>query len=484
MFKNNNILVGKNEETESYLLLNKANRHGLITGASGSGKTITLKVLAEGFSSAGVPVILSDVKGDLAGTSLLGQMNEKIEERVTNLKLENFEMKKFPVAFFDVYGKRGHPIRTKVSDVGSKLLARMLGLSDVQEGVLAIVFKVCEDENLELIDLNDLKAALSYIGEKRKELALNYGNVTTQSIGAIQRGILSLIEEGGDKFFGEPSLELWDFIHFDSNTGFGQINIIDSVELFKNPTLYSSVLLWLLTNLYNKMPEVGDLEKPKLVLFIDEAHLVFSEIPSYLLKNITQIVKLIRSKGIGLYFISQTPKDIPVEILGQLGNRIQHVLRTYTKADEEIVKAAADSYRDNPKFDTKEAIQTLAIGEALVSFQTENGEVSMVERVTILPPQSKMGTIEDALRSQLISESWLYGKYENRVDKVSASEIIINKKEESEALKNAEKEKKEKEKQAVKDKKEAEKYATKIAKKTVNSVERKLINKFVNKLFK
>lgn len=480
MLKDNKILVGKNDKAESFLLLNKANRHGLITGASGSGKTITLKVLAESFSSAGVPVIMSDVKGDLAGTTLLGEENDNIKSRIEKLKLENFEMKKFPVVFYDLFGEHGHPIRTKVSSVGSKLLARMLNLTDTQEGVLAIIFKVCEDEGLDLIDLKDLKAACNYVGEKRKDYSLNYGNVSLQSVGAIQRSILSLEEEGADLFFGEPQFDLRDLIHFSQDSGYGQINIIHSVKLFQQPTLYSSLLLWLLTNLYNEMPEVGDLDKPKLVFFIDEAHLVFSEMPGYLLKSITQIVKLIRSKGIGLYFISQTPNDIPNEILGQLGNRIQHVLRTYTKTDEAIVKAAADSYRSNPDFDTMDAIKNLGTGEALVSFQTESGEPDIVQKVTILPPQSKMGPIEDALREQIIKESWLYGKYENKIDANSAFEMISLKNKAEENKVTQEKVKKEE----AKVNKTADKYAKKLANKTVNTIGNKLGNKIFKSIFK
>ena len=349
MYKNNKILVGKNDNNEANLLLDKANRHGLITGASGSGKTITLKVLAEGFSASGVPVILSDVKGDLAGTSLIGNL-DLIKDRVDKLGINDFNIQKFPVTFFDVYGKFGHPIRTTVKSIGSRLLSHMLNLTDTQESVLSIVFKICEDENLNLIDLNDLRSALNYIGESRKNYTLKYGNISLQSIGAIQRNVLNLEEEGGDKFFGLPQFEIKDFIHFDGDNGFGQISILHSVKLFQQPILYSSVLLWMLISLYNELPEVGDLEKPKLVMFFDEAHLLFSDMPSYLLKQIIQIVKLIRSKGVGLYFISQTPSDIPDEILGQLGNRIQHVLRSYTKTDEKVIKAAADSFRINPKF--------------------------------------------------------------------------------------------------------------------------------------
>ena len=460
MYFNEKILVGKNDEKEAYILPNMANRHGIISGASGSGKTITLKVLAESFSDARVPVFLVDVKGDLAGTALNGVMNSNIEERIEKLKLENFELKKYPTTFWDVYGEYGHPIRTTVKNVGPKLLSKMLDLSEAQEGVLTIAFKIAEDENLDLIDLKDLRSLLNYIGEKRKDYSLNYGNITTQSVGSIQRNILSLQEEGGDYFFGMPDFEIKDFIHYDGDTGKGQINILHASTLFQKPNLYSTFLLWLLTHIYNNMPEVGDLPKPKLVFFIDEAHLLFDNIPRTLLTSITQIVKLIRSKGVGLYFISQSPSDVPDEILSQLGNRIQHVLRYYTKNDEKSIKAAANSFRINPKLDTVEEIKNLGTGVALVSFQDEKGMPQMVEKVTILPPQSAMGAIEDDVRQELIRRSYLYGKYENKIDDISAHEKIASVKEEELKNKQEEEEKKKKEleeKEAEKKRKEEEK---------------------------
>ena len=425
MYKNNKILVGKNDNNEANLLLDKANRHGLITGASGSGKTITLKVLAEGFSASGVPVILSDVKGDLAGTSLIGNL-DLIKDRVDKLGINDFNIQKFPVTFFDVYGVSGHPIRTTVKSIGSRLLSHMLNLTDTQESVLSVVFKICEDENLNLIDLNDLRSVLNYIGENRKNYTLKYGNISLQSIGTIQRNVLNLEEEGGNKFFGLPQFEIKDFIHFDGDNGFGQISILHSVKLFQQPILYSSVLLWIFISLYNELPEVGDLEKPKLVMFFDEAHLLFSDMPSYLLKQIIQIVKLIRSKGVGLYFISQTPSDIPDEILGQLGNRIQHVLRSYTKTDEKVIKAATDSFRINPKFNSIDEIKTLATGEALISLVDEFGQPTVVDKFKILPPQSKMGVIDDELRKQLIQEDWLYNKYEKILEEKKQNSIRKN----------------------------------------------------------
>ncbi|MBO5095768.1 MAG: DUF853 family protein [Bacilli bacterium] len=471
MYINNKILIGKNAKREVNILLDKANRHGIITGASGSGKTITLKVLAESFSSAGVPVFMVDVKGDLAATSLLGESNDNVAKRVETLKLEGFNYEKYPVTYLDVYGKNGHPVRTTVSNIGSRLLGRMLNLTEAQEGVLAIVFKIAEDEKLELVDLKDLKKLLTYVGEKRKDYSLNYGNVTSQSIGAIQRNLLMLEQEGGEYFFGRPSFEIKDLIHYDNNDGRGYINILDAQELFKKPTLYASFLLWLLTEIYNTLPEVGDPKKPKLVFFFDEAHLLFSEMPDYLIRNIIQIVKLIRSKGVGLYFISQSPSDIPDEVLAQLGNRIQHVLRSYTKTDEKAIKAAADSFRENPEFDTEEAIKTLGTGEALVSFQDENGEPTIVEKVTILPPQSKMGTIDDLTRQNIIKQGFLYNKYETKIDEESAFEKISNKKEPITIKENKKKDSK------------LEKYADKLATKTINTIGRKLGNK-IFKMFK
>lgn len=479
MYKNNKILVGKNDNNEANLLLDKANRHGLITGASGSGKTITLKVLAEGFSASGVPVILSDVKGDLAGTSLIGNL-DLIKDRVDKLGINDFNIQKFPVTFFDVYGVSGHPIRTTVKSIGSRLLSHMLNLTDTQESVLSIVFKISEDENLNLIDLNDLRSALNYIGENRKNYTLKYGNISLQSIGAIQRNVLNLEEEGGNKFFGLPQFEIKDFIHFDGDNGFGQISILHSVKLFQQPILYSSVLLWMLISLYNELPEVGDLEKPKLVMFFDEAHLLFSDMPSYLLKQIIQIVKLIRSKGVGLYFISQTPSDIPDEILGQLGNRIQHVLRSYTKTDEKVIKAAADSFRINPKFNSIDEIKTLATGEALISLVDEFGQPTIVDKFKILPPQSKMGVIDDELRKQLIQEDWLYNKYEIEVEHETVQSKIektieknkIDTGEKNTVLKNEKK------------KSKMEKYGDRLANKTINTVGKKLGNRIFKELFK
>ncbi|MBQ6546885.1 MAG: DUF853 family protein [Bacilli bacterium] len=513
MYFNNKILVGKSDKKELSILLDKANRHGLITGASGSGKTITSKVMAESFSDAGVPVFMADVKGDLAGTCISGTASESLEKRLKSLDVKDFEFKSFPVRFFDIFGEKGHPLRTSIDSVGSDILSMMLGLSDAQEGMLAIAFKIAKDNNWKLDDTKDLRLLLQYIADNKNEYITTYGNITTQSIGVIQRCILTLENQGADKFFGQPEFDIRDLISVDSN-GKGIINILDAVELFKSPDLYASFLLWFLTTLFNTMPEVGDLEKPKLVFFFDEAHLLFNGMPTYRLKQIVQVVKLVRSRGIGLYFVSQSPADIPSEIIAQLGNRVQHTLRAYTPADQKIVKAAADSFRTNPKFDTTEAILALGTGEALISFQNEKGEPEIVEKATILPPQSDMGTIDDITRNKMINSSTLLGKYDETVERDSAFEeldkmirasveakeaerkAMEDAKEKERALKEAEKERKAKEKieaQAKKDLEKAKKAEEKakkntvqykLGKKVVNKTVDKMLNKTLNKVMK
>ena len=480
MYKNEGLLIGKNDKKEVYLLPSMANRHGLITGASGTGKTITSKVMAESLSDLGVPVFMADVKGDLAGTAVTGEMNENIQKRVDNLKLEGFDVKEFPVRFWDVYGKAGHPIRFKVSDVGPNILSIMLGLSEAQEGVLNIVFKVAEDEELDLDDLEDLKKALNYVGQNRAAYTTKYGNVTTQSVGVILRSLGVLENQGLDNFFGEPELDIHDFISVDNN-GKGIVNILDAVELYKNPDLYSAVMLCLLTKLYDHMPEVGDLDKPKIVFFFDEAYFLFREMPSYRLKQVEKIVRLIRSKGIGLYFISHYTTDIPATVLDQLGNRVQHNLRAYTPADQKIAKAAADSFRTNPDFNTYDTILELGTGEAVVSFQNEKGEPEVCERVTILPPQSRIGVIDDSTRLRIINNSPLAGKYDDRTNDESASEKIDKiveeenaKKAEEQRIKDEEKAKKEQEKLDEKARKQKEKEEREAERKKRNSVPRKV----------
>ena len=502
MYINNKIIVGKSEDKELSILLNKANRHGLITGASGSGKTITLKVMAESFSDAGVPVFLADVKGDLAGTAMMGEANDNIISRLQKLGIEGFEYKSFPVRFWDILGVSGHPIRTTLDSVGPDILSMMLGLSEAQEGMLAIAYKIAGDNGWKLDDIKDLRLLLQYVGENKNDFITKYGNITTQSIGVIQRCLLTLENQGADKFFGQPELDINDFIGTDNN-GKGNINILHAVELFQSPDLYASFLLWLLTNLFNNMPEVGDLEKPKIVFFFDEAHLLFDNMPSYRLKQITQVVKLIRSRGIGLYFISQSPTDIPDEVIAQLGNRVQHTLRAYTPSEQKTVKVAADAFRTNPKFNTADAILALGTGEALISFQNENGEPEIVEKATILPPQSKMGVIDDITRNKVINSSPLAGKYDEAVERDSAYEELdqmikeqIEAKEAEKAAKQAEKDKIAQEKEVAKQEREEAKKQReaerarknsieyKLGKKVVNSATNKVINKGLNAIFK
>ena len=458
MYYNEKLLIGKNGSGEELSILPQmANRHGVITGASGSGKTITLKVMAESFSDAGVPVFLADVKGDIAGTAVTGEVNENIQKRLDKLGIKEFEAKAFPVRFWDLYGKDGHPIRATVESVGPEILSIMLGLSEAQEGNLAIAFAIAKDENLALVDLKDLRAVLQYVSENKDSYSTRYGNITTQSIGVIQRSLLTLENQGADHFFGQPALEIKDF--FATEDGRGVINILHAVTLFESPDMYAAFLLWLLTTLFSSLPEVGDLDKPKLVFFFDEAHLLFHNMPGYRLKRIVQIVKLIRSRGVGLYFISQSPTDIPDEILAQLGNRVQHSLRAYTPSEQKSVRAAAQAFRVNPKFDTEKAILELGTGEALVSFQDEKGAPSIVERVTILPPQSMMGAIDGITRNKVINTSPLCGKYDEAEDPESAAEIIEQKAE----TKAAEEKAREEAALAAKQQAEANKAAAKAA---------------------
>ena len=422
MYVDNRILVGKTAALKELCILpNMANRHGLITGASGSGKTITLKVMAESFSDAGVPVFLADVKGDLAGTAYPGEVTPKIQERLDKLDIKGFEAKSFPVRFWDLYGEAGHHLRATIKSIGPEVLSIILGLSEAQEGNLAVAFKIAEDENLPLNTVADLRAILQHLVDNRSEYSVAYGNITTQSVGAIQRNLLILQNQGADKFFGQPMLDINDF--FQQDNGRGIINILDAVKLFESPDLYAAFLLWILNELFSKSPEVGDLGKPRLVFFFDEAHLLFNNMPSYRLKRITQIVKLIRSRGIGLYFISQAPTDIPDEILAQLGNRVQHTLRAYTPADQKTVKAAAATFRVNPEFNTETAIMELGTGEAVISFQNEKGAPEICECATILPPQSRMGVIDNAEREAIINASPLHGKYSVAPNTAAAEKI-------------------------------------------------------------
>ena len=389
MYIDNKIWVGAGEQN-AYLLPQMANRHGLIAGATGTGKTVTLKVLAESFSDMGVPCFVSDVKGDIAGLAKPGIHSDAIQKRLEHAGVEHFEYKPYPTIFWDVFGEKGHPVRATVSEMGPLLLSRMLRLNDTQSGILNIVFRIADDEGMLLLDLKDLKAMLTYVGENAKNYKLNYGNVTPASIGTIQRAIGILEDEGGNHFFGEPAFNLNDWMQVDTN-GKGAINILSAEKLFMRPTLYSTFLLWLLSELYEALDEQGDLDKPRMVFFFDEAHLLFNDCPKELIEKIELVVRLIRSKGVGVYFITQNPADIPVSVLGQLGNRVQQALRAYTPIDQRGVKVAADTFRTNPKFDTAEAITNLKTGEALISFLDEKGAPSVVEKCLVLPPQSFIG---------------------------------------------------------------------------------------------
>ena len=416
------IWVGTGEKPVM-LLPQMANRHGLIAGATGTGKTVSLKVLAEGFSEMGVPVFLADVKGDLAGMVEVGQHSDGIAKRLVNCGVPSFQYCDFPAVFWDVYGKQGHPVRATVSEMGPTLLSRMLGLNDTQAGVLSILFRIADDEGMLLLDLKDLKAMLAYIGENARDYTLDYGNISTATVGAIQRAVGVLEDEGGDKFFGEPALNIADWMQV-SGDGKGVINILAADELFQHPKMYSTFMLWMLSELYELLPEAGDLDKPRMVFFFDEAHLLFNDCPPALLEKLEQVVRLIRSKAVGVYFITQNPCDIPMSILGQLGNRIQHALRAYTPLDQKAVRTAAQTFRVNPKFNTEEAITQLKTGEALVSFLDEDGAPTIVERATILPPQSSMNAITEETRAEEIRTSCFAGVYDEAVDRDSAYEQL------------------------------------------------------------
>jgi hypothetical protein len=415
------ILVAKNDKAELRLLPALANRHGLITGATGTGKTVTLQSLAHSFSSIAVPVFMADVKGDLSGLAKAGGANPKVAERLASLKLKPaFEA--CPVVFWDVYGKSGHPVRATISDMGPLLLGRMLGLNDTQEGVLGLVFKIADDNGLLLLDLKDLRAMLQFVGDNAARYKTEYGNVSTASIGAIQRGLLQLESQGAAQFFGEPMLELADLMRV--KDGKGVIGILAADKLLGSPRLYSTFLLWMLSDLFEHLPEVGDVEKPKLVFFFDEAHLLFNEAPRALLDKIEQVVRLIRSKGVGVYFVTQNPFDIPEVVLGQLGNRVQHALRAFTPSDQKAVRAAAETLRPNPKLKAEKAITELGVGEALVSFLDDKGRPNIVERAFIVPPGSQLGPISDEERRQAIKGSAVFSKYETAIDRESAYEKL------------------------------------------------------------
>ncbi|MFZ5622056.1 MAG: helicase HerA-like domain-containing protein [Pseudomonadota bacterium] len=416
------ILVGYGD-SPLHLPMTMANRHGLIAGATGTGKTVTLQVLAEGFSRCGVPVFMADVKGDLSGISQTGEAKPKLLERARRVGLENFAPRAYPVLFWDLFGEQGHPIRTTISDMGPLLLARLLDLNDTQEAVLTIAFKLADDQGLLLLDLKDLRTLLTYIGDNARELKNTYGNISSASVGAIQRGLLALEQQGTERFFGEPALALADLMHTDFS-GNGVISILAADQLMQTPKAYATFLLWLLAELFEELPEVGDQAKPKLVFFFDEAHLLFDDAPKALVQQVEQVVRLIRSKGVGVYFVTQNPLDIPDTILGQLGNRVQHALRAFTPRDQKAVRAAAQTLRTNAALDTARAITELGIGEALVSLLDAKGTPGIVQRALICPPTSRIGPATPEERKQVIGRSPLVGKYDHPVDRDSAHELL------------------------------------------------------------
>lgn len=461
MYQDNRIWMAQSDKN-IFLLPEMANRHGLIAGATGTGKTITMKVMAESFSEMGVPVFLADIKGDLSGMCKPGVNTADMQERISRFGIEGFEFKGYPTRFWDIFGEAGIPVRVSVSEMGPVLLARLLGLTEIQQGVLNIVFRVADDNGLLLLDLKDLRAMVQYVGDNRAEYTIQYGNVSAASIGAIQRALLSFENEGGELFFGEPSLDIRDFIRTDAS-GKGYINILSSSKLVASPTVYGTFLLWLLTELFEKLPEVGDLDKPRMVFFFDEAHLLFSDCPKALVQKIVQVVKLIRSKAVGVYFISQSPSDIPNDVLAQLSNRVQHALRAYTPAEMKSVKAAAKAFRENPEFDTETVLMELGVGEALVSFLDEDGIPTVVERAKILPPQSLMGSAGEAEIERIVNSDEFYLKYNETVDRESAYEIINAAAAELERLKAEEAEKAAAEKAAAMEAAAKEKLAAKEA---------------------
>ena len=467
MYENGKIYMGLADGQRVELALNMCNRHGLIAGASGTGKTITMKVMAESFSDAGVPVFLCDVKGDVAGICAPGVSNEGMEKRIDKFGIRgSFTYKAYPTTFWDVYQEGGHAVRVTVSDMGPELLSRILGLTPAQEGILHIVFRIADDKGLLLIDLKDLRAMLTYVNEHRADYMMTYGNITPQSVAAILRALLPLEQQGGDLFFGEPALDIHDWMRTDAD-GHGMINVLDCVKLVQNPTLYASFLLWMLSELFESLPEAGDLDKPKLVFFFDEAHMLFRDAPAVLLQKIEQTVKLIRSRGVGVYFVTQSPSDIPDTVLAQLSNRVQHALRAYTPAELKAVRVAAQAFRANPAFQAEDAIMELGVGEALTSFLDAEGVPAMVQRTKIICPQSLMAPPEPMVRAKVLMRDGME-KYDDAVDNVSAYEVLTEEAEKAEAAKQEEADRKarekaeaEAEKQRLKEEADAEKQRLK-----------------------
>lgn len=432
MFTDGQIYMGLADGERVNMQLSMANRHGLIAGASGTGKTITMKAMAESFSDAGVPVFLCDVKGDVSGLAEPGAASEGMEKRIDKFGIRDvFSYKAYPVCFWDIYQEGGHPVRATISDMGPDILSRILGLTPAQEGVLNIIFKIADDRGLLLIDLKDLRTTINYVAEHKEDYTLTYGNMSTQSLGGIVRALLPLETQGGDLFFGQPDLDIFDWMRTDVY-GKGMVNILNCVKLVQNPALYASFLLWMMAELFEKLPEAGDLEKPKLVFFFDEAHMLFSDAPKVLVQKIEQVVKLVRSKGVGIYFVTQSPSDIPDSVLAQLSNRVQHALRAYTPSEQKAVKVAAQSFRANPAFKAEDVIMELGVGEALTSFLDENGVPSMAQRTSIICPQSLMGPASEGTRQSLLARDGM-GKYDQAYDGMSAYEVITGENEKAEA---------------------------------------------------
>lgn len=478
MYTDEKIYMGLADGERVYMELGMSNRHGLIAGASGTGKTITMKAMAESFADAGVPVFLCDVKGDVSGLASPGTSSDSMEKRIDKFGIrDKFTYKQYPVCFWDIYQKNGHPVRATVSDMGPDILSRILGLTPAQEGVLNIVFRIADDKGLILTDLKDLRAVINYVTEHKDEYLTTYGNISKQSSGGIIRALLPLENQGGDLFFGEPDLDIFDWIRTDMY-GTGMVNVLHAVELVQNPTLYASFLLWMMSELFERLPEAGDLEKPKLVFFFDEAHMLFADAPKVLVQKIEQVVKLIRSKGVGIYFVTQSPSDIPDGVLAQLSNRVQHALRAYTPSEQKAVRAAAQSMRVNPKFDAETVIMELGVGEALTSFLDENGVPGIAQRTSIICPQSRMAPTEEEARRRMMSCDGM-GKYDTSVDNFSAYEELTEAQEAQEAaaaeeIKAAEEAKTQ---AAARKKAEAEqKKKEKAAERRQAQIERQLIN--------
>jgi len=467
-------------ESPVYLEPSMANRHGLIAGATGTGKTVTLKVLAESFCDMGVPVFLADIKGDLSGMCNPGRETKHILRSIQTMGIEGFDYTSYPVRFWDVYGKKGHPVRTTISEMGPELLARLLGLNETQSGILRIVFRIADDKGLLLIDLKDLRSMIQYVGDNAKEFKLTYGNISSQSVGAIQRALLALEDEGGDVFFGEPDLDIADWMDW-AEDGRGVMNILECQELFQHPLLYATFLLWMLSELYELLPEAGDLDKPKLAFFFDEAHLLFDGAPKALVDKVEQVVRLIRSKGVSVWFITQSPSDLPDSVLSQIGNRVQHALRAYTPKEQKSLRAAAQSFRENPAFDTQEVLQALGVGQALVSVLDEEGVPTIVQQAGILPPRSSMSAATDEDIQAAIANSPMAARYDQSEDRRSAFEVLEEVREQEAAQEEAEQRQAEWEKEQKERAKAASSRSRTATSRSRSSSRQSALEKAVNK---